>query len=81
MLGIVFNLILASLAVLALAAGLSFFLQEPETGYLRGYILLFGVSVFFICAGYSIMALMPETEYAFIPRLVTRNEKNAFLKR
>ncbi len=79
MLGIVFNLILASLAVLALAAGISFFLQEPETGYLRGYILLFGVSVFFICAGYSIMALMPETEYAFIPRLIGLYGVDVFL--
>ena len=70
MLGIVLNLILVSLAVLALAAGTSFYVQEREAGYVRGYTLLFSIAVFFICAGYGVMGFLPYVNYAFIPRLV-----------
>lgn len=70
MLGIVLNLILVSLAVLALAAGTSFYVQEKEAGYVRGYTHLFSIAVFFICAGYGIMGFLPYVKYAFIPRLV-----------
>ncbi len=70
MLGIVLNLILISLAVLALAAETSFYVQEKEAGYVRGYTHLFSIAVFLICAGYGVMGFMPYAEYAFIPRLV-----------
>ncbi len=69
MLGIYLNVILSSLAVLALAVGISFYFAERDAGYIRGYTFLFGLAVFLTCGGYSVMGFMPDLKYAFIPRL------------
>ncbi|WP_027727823.1 hypothetical protein [Treponema sp. C6A8] len=70
MLGIVLNMILISTAVLALVSGIVFFLEEPDTAHVRNFTPLFGGAIFLICAGYSVMGLMPYTQYAFIPRII-----------
>lgn len=70
MLGISLNLILISLAALSLAAGILFFLEEKEAGYIRGYTLLFGTAVFLICSGYALMGFLPNVKYAPIPRII-----------
>ena len=70
MLGIFLNLILIALATLSLATGISFFIQERDSGYLRVHILLFNLAVFCICAGYGLMAFIPDIRYAPIPRLI-----------
>ncbi len=69
MLGIYLNVILSSLAVLALAVGISFYFTERDAGYIRGYTFLYGLAVFLTCGGYSVMGFMPNLKYAFIPRL------------
>ena len=70
MLGIWLNLCLAVFATLSLSAGISFFVEERDAGYTRGYVLLFGIAACLICGGYAVMGFMPQTEYTFIPRLI-----------
>ncbi len=70
MLGIVFNMILISIAILALVSGICFYIEEPDTAHVRTFATLFGTAIFLICAGYSVMGFMPYVEYAFIPRLI-----------
>ena len=67
--GIYLNLILACLAVLALTAGISFFVSEKESGHTRIAMLCLGIDTFFICMGYAVMGFMPNVDYAYIPRL------------
>lgn len=69
MLGIYLNVILSSLAVLALAVGISFYFTERDSGYIRGFTFFYSLAVFLTCGGYSLMGFMPVLKFAFIPRL------------
>ena len=70
MTGIFINLLIFGLGSATLAAGISFFIQEKEDFYFKMYCMLFGITNFLICAGYSVMSFTPYVEWAFIPRLV-----------
>lgn len=79
MLGVCLNLILVVLASLSLGTGISFKIQEKETGYISSYTLLFGTASFFICGGYAFMGFMANLKYAFIPRLIGLYGVDVFL--
>lgn len=68
MLGIFLNLLMVASGSLALATSISFFIHEPESGYIRGYTLHFGSAIFMICTGYVFMAFTENLNYAYIPR-------------
>ncbi len=70
MIGIVFNMILMSLAILALVSAICFYIEEPDSAHIRTFTPLFGTAIFLICGGYSIMGLMPYVEYAWLPRVI-----------
>ncbi|MBQ9206260.1 MAG: hypothetical protein IJ158_06050 [Treponema sp.] len=70
MLGVFLNLILFSLAALVLASGVSFFVQERDSGYSRLYMLLLAIVVFLTCGGYSIMGFTANLSLAPLPRFI-----------
>ena len=70
MLGIVLNLILASVSSVAIVGGLLFFFDERDSGYFRIYALALGIDVFLICMSYAIMGLCPYLDFAYIPRII-----------
>ncbi|MCR5254058.1 MAG: hypothetical protein K6C98_10150 [Treponema sp.] len=70
MIAVYLNLILLSLAVLSLVAGVSFFTQKSGFRHVRVFTLLFGIASAMVCGGYSIMGFMVNENWAFIPRLV-----------
>ncbi|MBQ4379300.1 MAG: hypothetical protein II821_08915 [Treponema sp.] len=79
MTGVYLNLILCSLSALALSAGVSFYIREKDSGYIRIYTLVFGIATFLTCLGYSIMGFTAELKYAFIPRLIGLFGLDSFL--
>lgn len=79
MLGLILNIILACLGTLALAAGISFRIQEKDSFYYGDFTVVFGTAVFLTCFGYAIMGVMADLRYAFIPRLVGLYGIDAFL--
>lgn len=79
MLGILLNLILISFGSIALATSITFFLREKESGHIHIYTLLFGLAIFSICAGYSIMGFYPDISHAYIPRLFGLSGIDIFL--
>ena len=72
MLGIFLNLLLVACGSLAIATAISFFIHEPESGYIRVYTLHFGSAIFMICTGYVFMAFTENLNYAYIPRFLPR---------
>ncbi|MCR5217214.1 hypothetical protein [Treponema sp.] len=79
MLGIYLNLVLIALAVLSLAAGISFCINASSPRYIRHYTLFFGIASALICGGYALMAFTPDTDKAWIPRLVGLYGVDVFL--
>ena len=79
MLGLYLNLLISSFAAIALVSGVSFFIQEKDSGYIRCYILFFGITTFLICQGYALTGLNPCLEYGFILRLIALYGIDVFL--
>ena len=70
MLGIILNLILISLGVLAFASGISFYFNEREMKYISYYTMFFGITTFLICDGYAVMGFMTNLKAAAIVRQI-----------
>ena len=70
MLGVFLNMILFSLGMLSISTAFTFYIKEKDNFIIKGYILLFGIAVFFICVGYSVMGIIPDTTKVWIPRII-----------
>ncbi|MBQ5472109.1 MAG: hypothetical protein IIT58_08950 [Treponema sp.] len=70
MTGFYLNLILTVFGCLALTSGINFSIHEKDSGHIRVHTLLFSISTFLACIGFSLMSFTPDPRYAFIPRII-----------
>lgn len=63
-----FDCIEIMLASLCLTMGIHFYVTKTGSRHIKFIILLMSISVFLVCAGYSLMSLWPDLNTAFIPR-------------
>jgi len=66
--GTLFNVLLIVTGVLGLVMGLSYFIREKVSGFIRWYIMLLGISVFVWNEGYGLMGFTENLQFAFLMR-------------
>ena len=62
------NVGLMIIGVLGLAMGLSYFVREKVSGFIKWYIMLLGISVAIWCSGYGLMGMTENLQLAFLMR-------------